>query len=117
MNNDELKMRKLMREAGLKPPLFESGYFFTVTFKRPTRPKSMVVPVIDPIEPAIRETVNEAVKNRLIKILSIVYRDGSITRRMAETILETTRATMQRSFSILKVSNLVVFSGAPKTGT
>lgn len=35
MGTGVTKMRKLIREAGLLPPLFESGYFFTATFRRP----------------------------------------------------------------------------------
>ncbi len=71
---------------------------------------------MDQVEPAIREAVNEAVKNRLIKLISTIYQNGYITRPMAEKIFNTTRATMQRSFAILKLYDLVTFSGAQKTG-
>jgi len=124
MGTGVTKMRKLMREAGLLPPLFESGYFFTATFRRHKREKRGLVSTTDPVDRAIRETidetinetVNETVRKHLALILDAIYHENSLSGPQLENILGMTRATAKRSLALLKTSNLVIFSGAPKTG-
>ena len=114
----------LRREAGLVPPLFESGYFFTATFRRHKKKKRGLVSTADPIDRAIRETigetinetVNETVKKHLALILDVIYHENSLSGPQLENILGMTRATAKRSLALMKTSNLVIFSGAPKTG-
>jgi predicted HTH transcriptional regulator len=56
------KMRKLMRDAGLLPPLFESGYFFTATFRRPGNKKAVrKKPRIEGVNGGVNEGVNGGV--------------------------------------------------------
>lgn len=124
MGTGVTKMRKLVREADLLPPLFESGYFFTATFRRRKREKRGIVSTTDPMDRAIRETidetvnetVNETVKKHLALILDAIYHENSLSGHQLENVLGMTRATAKRSLALLKTSNLVIFSGAPKTG-
>ena len=68
------------------------------------------------IRETIDETVNETVKKHLALILDAIYHEISLSGPQLENILGMTRATAKRSLALLKTSNLVIFSGASKTG-
>ena len=113
MGTGVTKMRKLMREAGLLPPLFESGYFFTVTFRRPGKKKAVrEKPRIVGQTEGVNEGVNKGV-NRLYEF--ICDHPGKRTSEITK-VLNVPQKTIERWIHKLKSEQKITFVGSPKTG-
>ena len=97
------KIKYLFKAYGLDDPVFEFDTFFTVIFKRKTHD-------------AINDAINDAIKNRLKEELTfIVSREGTTLASIMDAF-KIKRATAQRDMKLLKEGNLIIFSGARRTG-
>ena len=65
----------------------------------------------------MRDGVNEGVKARLVEEIAYLYTQGGIKRTEMETSFDISTATAERDLSILKRIGIIVFKGAPKTGS
>ena len=123
------KMRRLVAGAGLPPIEFEFGTFFTAIFRRPARIERPVA-LTEKFSAkfsvrfsellhheGVREGVNEGVKARLVEEIAYLYTQGGIKRTEMETSFDISTATAERDLSILKRIGIIVFKGAPKTGS
>ena len=113
MGTGVTKMRKLMRGAGLLPPLFESGYFFTVTFRKRGNKKTVRE------KPQI-EVVNEGVNGGVTEGVNFLHaficdHPGKRTSEISK-VLNVPQKTIERWIQKLKAEQKITFVGSPKTG-
>jgi len=113
MGTGVTKMRKLMRDAGLLPPLFESGYFFTATFRRPgTKGSGRKQPPAKERNEGVNGGVNEGVN---LLHAFICDHPGKRTSEISK-VLNVPQKTIERWIHKLKAEQKITFVGSPKTG-
>ena len=119
------KMRRLVREAGLRPVEFTFDTFFSVVFRRPPTVILQGIPAQGVLSAnvarvligeGVNEGVNEGVKARLAGELSYLLQNGSATRKMLEQLFGVSAATVERDISLLRRFDLIRFEGAPRKG-
>ena len=101
------RIRELVEAAGLRPPKFESTGFFGVCFERPAGPQNVIV----------SETVNEIVNETVILILKQMFRHTRLTAKVIEAATGYSRAQVMRYIAKMIKDSLIVYKGAPKTGS
>ena len=113
MGTGVTKMRKLMRDAGLLPPLFESGYFFTATFRRSgTKGSGRKQPPAKERNEGVNGGVNEGVN---LLHAFICDHPGKRTSEISK-VLNVPQKTIERWIHKLKAEQKITFVGSPKTG-
>ena len=94
MGSGILRIRELMKKAGLPPPRFQVDSFFSICFSRPYEP------------------VNEPVKNIMLQVLKHAHPN----LKVLEAATGYSRAQLKRYIAQMKKDGLLRFEGADKTG-
>lgn len=78
------------------------------------------VTIDEAINEAINETINEAittqVKDRLMKEVDYIHKQGGVTTKLLINTFKLTRTTAQRDIKLLKEANIITFQGSNKSG-
>jgi ATP-dependent DNA helicase RecG len=104
------RMRDLMRDAGLKEPVFETDNFFRVIFYR--NPRYSLKKTGD----AVEKTVVKTVEKTVVKILALIKDNPKITQRelMVETGL--TQRGVEWNLRKLKDEGVIHRIGSARSG-
>ena len=99
-----VRMRDLMKEAGLTPPEFTIDGLFTVVFRRPFD-----------FEKWVERWVEKLTDNR-VKILREVHRNNRVTKRELEQIIGLSASAIDNNIDALKELGLLERVGSDKGG-
>ena len=99
-----VRMRDLMKEAGLTPPEFTMDGLFTVVFRRPFD-----------FEKWVEKWVEKLTDNR-VKILREVHRNNRVTKRELEQIIGLSASAIDNNIDALKELGLLERVGSDKGG-
>jgi ATP-dependent DNA helicase RecG len=110
------KMKSLMKEAGLKPPVFEASSFFRATFYRDPRYtlKSPGDTINDTINDTVKDTVKLSVNQK--KILSLIAGDPMITAEALSQKIGINIRNTKNNLSALKKKGFLKRIGPDKGG-
>lgn len=108
------RMRQLMREAGLKEPIFQYDNFFEVEFLRP----SYYDKDYGTYDLASQKDnlSNENLNKTQIKILNLIKSNPSITQREMANRIGVAMPTIRKNVQILKNKDILIREGATKKG-
>jgi len=104
------RMRDLMREAGLKGPVFETDNFFRVTFYRD--PHYSLKKAGDTVEKTVVKTVEKTV----VKILALIKDNPEITQKELMAEIGLTRRGVEWNLKKLKDEGLLCRVGSARSG-
>lgn len=99
-----VRMRDLMKEAGLTPPEFTIDGLFTVVFRRPFD-----------FEKWVERWVEKLTDNR-VKILREVHRNNRVTKRELEREVGISASAIDNNIDVLKELGLLEREGSDKGG-
>lgn len=102
------KIRKFISEAGLKPPKFEFGTFFTVTFLRPTAIKKAETGLVDKLVEGLVESQK--------KLLELITEYPRISKKELATRIGISTTAIDKNISTLKKKGLLKRVGPDKGG-
>lgn len=117
------RMRELMRDTGLKEPVFEMDAFFRVTFYRDPRyslkaeklQKGIEITTQKDTQKIPRKYPEELTGNQL-NLLALLEKDGSLTREQLAEKLNISPETVKKNLANLKYKKLINRIGPDKGG-
>lgn len=110
------RMRTLMKQAKLAPPVFNFGSFFTVVFKRPSRRVLKEETSVFGVKFGERFGIRGKKLERIVRILEMLKRGDVVTAPAVSSVLSVPLRTVARDIGLLRDLNLVRFEGPPKSG-
>jgi ATP-dependent DNA helicase RecG len=113
------RMRDLMREAGLKEPVFEMDAFFRVTFYRDPRYSLKAEKLQKGIEKTTQKIPRkypEELTGNQLNLLALLEKDGSLTREQLAEKLNISPETVKKNLANLKYKKLINRIGPDKGG-
>ena len=108
------RMRKLMKDAGLKEPIFQSDNFFEVDFLRPSYYDKNygTYDLSFQKDNLLKEELNKT----QIKILNLIKSNPNITQREMADEIGVAMPTIRKNIQILKNKDILIREGATKKG-
>ncbi len=99
------RMRRLMKDAGLPEPKFDTQGFFTVTFMK--RAKTNYIH---------HDRLNDRLNSREKRVLEVLLKSPGLRTNELSTVIEVSIPTLSRTLRNLIDLGLIEYRGAKKTG-
>ena len=109
------RMRDLMREAGLKEPVFEMDTFFRVTFYRDPR-YSLKTDKFQKVGERVGEKVGEKLTENRQKIINYMLQNNNVSAKELAELVGISQRKMEKNISWLKEKGLIKRIGPDKGG-
>ena len=103
------RMRRLMKEAGLPEPTFDTKGFFTVTFMK--RKKSVVSS-----DDRLSDRLNDRLNSREKKVIQILSESPGLRTNELSPLIQVSIPTLSRTLKNLINLGLIEYRGSKKTG-